>query len=423
MHNYLSGRGYNQCAGTGFCRLIVQEVKKMGEKKRISGCVAVANAVKLADVDVICSYPIRPYTGIMSELARMVADGELDAEFIHGEGEHGQLSVVYGASAAGARAFTGSSGVGVTYAMEVYSPISGERFPLQMAIADRTLDPPGDFGSEHTDALCCRDQGWLQGWASTPQEALDMTLMWYRIGEDPRVLLPQYACQDGYFVSHILGEVDIPAAAQVKEFLPPYKNHHTLDTRKPQIIGAQIEPVMGPPLQYQRYNAVEGSRKVIAEVHEEFAKIFGRKYAPFVEEYMTEDADVAIFMQGGHAETAKIVARRLRNLGEKVGVVRLRTFRPFPTQEVREALSKFKAVGVVDNSANFGISGGAGVLLTEARTALYNLGDKVKTLGFVAGLGGEMITHEEFYRMFNKLKEVAKTGKVDKESFWLPFEL
>ena len=201
----------------------------MGTKRRISGCVAVAHAVRLADVDVICSYPIRPYTGIMSELARMVADGELDAEFIHGEGEHGQLSVVYGASAAGARAFTGSSGVGVTYAMEVYSPIAGERLPLQMAIADRTLDPPGDFGSEHTDALCGRDQGWLQGWASTPQEALDMSLMYYRIGEDPRVLLPQFACQDGYYVSHILGEVDIPDQAQVKEFLPPYKNRHTLD--------------------------------------------------------------------------------------------------------------------------------------------------------------------------------------------------
>ncbi|HEX3016214.1 MAG TPA: pyruvate ferredoxin oxidoreductase [Desulfobacteria bacterium] len=350
----------------------------MGVKKRISGCVATANAVKLADVDVICSYPIRPYTGIMSELARMVADGELDAEFIHGEGEHGQLSVVYGASAAGARAFTGSSGVGVAYAMEVYSPISGERLPLQMAIADRTLDPPGDFGSEQTDALCCRDQGWIQGWAATPQEALDLTLMYYRIGEDPRVLLPQYACQDGYFVSHILGEVDIPDRAQVKEFLPPYKNQHVLDPRNPQIIGAQMEPKMGPGMQYQRYQAIESARKVIEEAHDEFAKIFGRKYAPWVEEFMTDDADVVIFMQGGHAETCRTVVKRLRNLGEKVGLVRLRTFRPFPTEQVREALGRFKAVGVVDNSVNFGISGGAGVLLTEARTALYGLGDKVK---------------------------------------------
>lgn len=395
----------------------------MGVVKRISGCVATANAVKLADVDVICSYPIRPYTGIMSELARMVADGELDAEFVYGEGEHAQLSVVYGASASGARTFTGSSGVGVTYAMEVYSPISGERLPVQMAIADRTLDPPGDFGSEHTDALCTRDQGWIQGWASSPQEALDMTLMYYRIGEDPRVLLPQYACQDGYFVSHILGEVEIPDAAQVKEFLPPYKNHHVLDVRTPQIIGAQMEPKMGPGMQYQRYVAMEGSRKVIEEVHDEFGRMFGRKYDPWVEEFMTDDAEVAIFIQGGHAETGKTVVRRLRSLGEKVGLVRLRTFRPFPTEQVRNALSKFKAVGTVDNSVNFGISGAAGVLLTEARTALYGLGDKIPTVGFVAGLGGEMITHDEFYKMFMKLKEVAKAGKADKQSYWLPFEL
>ncbi len=395
----------------------------MGTKRRISGCVAVAQGVRLADVDVICSYPIRPYTGIMSELARMVADGELDAEFLHGEGEHGQLSVVYGASAAGARTFTGSSGVGVTYAFEVYSPISGARLPVQMAIADRTLDPPGDFGSEHTDALCCRDQGWIQGWAATPQEALDMTLLYYRIGEDSEVMLPQYMCMDGYYVSHILGEVDIPEKAQVDEFLPPYKNHHCLDVRNPQIIGAQIEPAMGPPLQYQRMLAMRSAKPVIAKAYEEFGQIFGRNYSPFVEEYMTDDAEVVLFLQGAHAVTAQTVARRMRNLGDKVGVVRLRTFRPFPTEEVKESLGRFKAVGVVDNSVNFGIAGGSGVLLTEVRTALYGLGDRVKTVGFVAGLGGEVITRDEFYRMYRVLQDVARTGKAEKEAYWLPFEL
>ena len=389
----------------------------------MSGCVATANAIKLANVDVICSYPIRPYTGIMSELSRMVADGELDAEFVLGEGEHGQLSVVYGAAAAGARAFTGSSGVGVAYAMEVYSPISGERLPLQMAIADRTLDPPGDFGSEQTDAIICRDQGWIQGWASTPQEALDMSLMYYRIGEDPRVLLPQYACQDGYFVSHILGEVDVPSQELVNSFLPAYKNHHVLDPRNPMIMGAQMEPEMGPGTQYQRHLAVEGAYKVIEEVHAEFGDTFGRKYNPWLEEYMTDDAESVIFMQGGHTETAKTVAKHLRNLGEKVGVVRLRTIRPFPTKQVRETLSRFKSVAVVDNSVNFGIACGAGVLLTEARAALYNCDSKVKTVGFVAGLGGEMITHDEFYKMFNILKEINKTGKVEKQAYWSPFEL
>ncbi|NLY55637.1 MAG: pyruvate ferredoxin oxidoreductase [Firmicutes bacterium] len=395
----------------------------MADKRLISGCVAVAHAVRLADVDVITSYPIRPYTGVMSELARMVADGELDAEFIHAEGEHAQLSIVYGASAAGARTFTGSSGVGVTYAMEVYSPISGERLPVQMMIADRTLDPPGDFGSEHTDGLCLRDQGWLMGWAETPQEALDQSLMMYRIGEDPRVSLPQMCGQDGYFVSHILGEVEIPSPEQVKEFLPPYKPTHYLDPADPMIIGPQIEPKMGPPLQYQRHQAMQAAREVIKEATDDFNRIFGRNYAPFVETYGTEDADVIFVLQGAHTWTAKMVARRLRNHGYKIGVAKLRVIRPFPAEEIRDALQNAKVVGVIDNGVSFGISGNGGVLLTEVRSALYGLGDKVKTLGFVAGLGGEVISREEFYLMAKRMYEVLKTGKLDKDAYWVPMEL
>jgi pyruvate ferredoxin oxidoreductase alpha subunit/oxalate oxidoreductase subunit alpha len=395
----------------------------MGKHRFISGVVAVANAVKLADVDVIATYPIRPYTGVMSELARMVADGELDAEILHAAGEHDQLAIAFGASACGARTFVGSSGVGVTFAFENYSPISGARLPVQCLIADRTLDPPGDFGSEHTEALCCRDQAWIMGWAENPQEALDLSLLMYRIGEDPRVLLPQFPCQDGYFVSHIPGEVDILDQAQVKEFLPPYKNHHVLDPKTPQIIGAQIEPKMGPPLQYQRKKAMDEARKAIVEAYRDFGEIFGRKYDPWLEEYMTDDAEVVFFIQGAHAATARAVVTRMRQMGAKVGMVKLRTFRPFPTEEIKEKLSRFKVVGVIDNDACFGISGGAGVLFSEVRTALYGLGDKVKVLGFVAGLGGEVITREEFYGIAQVMLEVAKTGKVEKEAYWLPFEI
>lgn len=396
----------------------------MATQRMISGCIAAAEGARLADVDVITSYPIRPYTGIMSELSQMVADGRLDAEFVHGEGEHGQLSVTYGASAAGARAYTGSSGVGVTYAMELYSPMSGERFPAQMAIADRTLDPPGDFGSEHTDALCCRDQGWIQGWASTPQEALDNTIMYYAIGEDNRLLLPQYCCQDGYFVSHILGDASIPDNEVINEYLPPYTSHHTLDVDNPQIIGPQFEPAMGPAAQYNRvvvtnYDAL----KIIPEWVAKYNELVGRNYDPFIEEYMTDDAEVVVFMQGAHAETAKAVAKRLRNLGDKVGVVRLRLFRPFPTEVVKNCLSRFKAVAVCGNSVNFGIACGADAVMVEVRAALYGLGDKVKVMGFVGGLGGEVFTREEFYRIFKKIQEVAKTGVVDKDCYWMPFEL
>ena len=178
----------------------------VGRKKktvRINGCVASAQAAKYADVDVITAYPIRPYTATMMALAQMVANGELDAEYIVADSEHSQLSIAHGASSSGARVFTGSSGVGVQFGYELYSPISGSRMPVQMMIADRTLDPPGDFGSEHTDALSTRDMGWLMGWSCDAQEAFDNHLIGYRIGEDPRVLLPQMVCQDGFFVSHI----------------------------------------------------------------------------------------------------------------------------------------------------------------------------------------------------------------------------
>jgi len=395
----------------------------MGVNKQMTGCIATANACRLADVDVICSYPIRPYTGIMSELARMVADGELDAEFVLGEGEHGQLSVTYGASAAGARAFTGSSGVGVVYAFELYSPMAGERLPAQMAIADRTLDPPGDFGEEHTDAMCCRDQGWIQGWASTAQEALDITLMYYRIGEDYDVMLPQYACQDGYFVSHIVKNVDMPDQAQADEYLPPFKPRHGLFCDKPEIIGPQAEPEEGPKMQMQRYEAIEDSRPVIEKAVKEYNEIMGRDYDPWLECYLTDDAEYVIFEQGAHAETAKAVADALRSQGDKVGVVRLRTLRPFPTKQVAETLSRFKAVGIVDCGVALGISGAAGILFTEVRSALYTAAKQPVTVGFVAGLGGSVITHDMFYAMFKKLEEVGAAGKAEKETYWFPYEL
>src|SRR5438093_7004972 len=317
------------------------------KKVRINGCVAAAQAAKYADVDVITAYPIRPYTATMMALAQMVANGELDAEYIVADSEHSQLSIAHGASSSGARVFTGSSGVGVQFAYELYSPISGSRMPVQMMIADSTLGPPGDFGSEHTDALSTRDMGWLMGWACDAQEAFDNHLIAYRIGEDPRVLLPQMVCQDGFFVSHITTDCELPDAAQVKEFLPPYKHPYPLDPRHPVSHGPQIMPEPGPPLQLERARAMEGAVPVIEQAHEEFAQIFGRKYDPWIEEFMTDGAEVVFFMQGGHAVTARHAIRHMRERGAKVGMVRLRTIRPYPTDRVMASLSKFKVGGVI----------------------------------------------------------------------------
>ena len=303
-----------------------------GTRVRQNGCAAAAYAALYANVDVITAYPIRPYTAIMMNLAQFVADGILDAEYLHADGEHSQFSAAFGAGSCGARAYTGSSGVGVTYGYEMYSIISGARIPIQMAIADRTLDPPGDFGSEHTDALCTRDMGWLMGWAATPQEVFDKSLLAYAIGEDPRVLLPQMVVQDGYFVSHIAGEVEMPAAAQVDEFLPPYQLPFPLDPRRPLSHGPQIHPEQGPPLQLERARAMEDAIPVIREKTDEFARVFGRQYPHFVESYRLEDAEIAIVISGGHAVTCRAAVNRMRAQGIKIGMARLLWVRPFPAR-------------------------------------------------------------------------------------------
>jgi len=394
----------------------------MAQEKLLSGCAAAAQAAKLAEVEVICSYPIRPYTAIMMELARMVANGELDAEFVHGEGEHAQLSVVLGASAAGARAYTGSAGVGVAYAFELYSPMAGGRYPVQMAIADRTLDPPGDFGSEHTDAMMCRDQGWLMGWASTPQDVFDNTLINYRVGEDPRVMLPQMVCQDGYFISHIADKVMIPDLAQVKEFLPPYSAPHPLSLTCPVSHGPQIRPDQGAPMDAQRAATFLEVPKVIEEAIADFNRIFGRKLDPYLDTYMMEDAEIAFFVQGAHATTCKSAIRDLRKQGLKVGLVRPLWVRPWPTVQIAEALSGVKAVGCLETSTSYGGAMRGGNLIHEVRASLYDLPDRPLVTSFMGGLGGEVVLLEDFDYMAKILTQMVKDKKTHRHVYWIGFE-
>ena len=394
----------------------------MAEEKKLTGCSAAATGAKLAEVEVICSYPIRPYTAIMMELAKMVANGELNAEFVHGEGEHAQVSVVLGACAAGARAYTGSSGVGVTYAMEVYSPMAGGRYPVQMAIADRTLDPPGDFGSEHTDAMSTRDQGWLLGWACSPQEVLDNTLIAYRVGEDSRVMLPQMVCQDGYFISHIADKVSVPDIAQVREFLPPFKAHNPLSLECPVSHGPQIRPDQGAPMDAQRAATFLQVPKVIEQAVSDYNRIFGRKYDPFIEKYKLEDAEVAFFIQGAHANTCRTVVDQLRKQGLKAGMARLRWVRPWPTHQLAEALGHVKAVGVVETSTSYGGAMRGGNLLHELRASLYDLDERPLTTAFMAGLGGETIWPEEFHHMAKILSQMVKDKRTSTYTHWVGFE-
>jgi pyruvate ferredoxin oxidoreductase alpha subunit/oxalate oxidoreductase subunit alpha len=394
----------------------------MAQEKMLSGCAAAAQGAKFAEIEVTASFPIRPYTAIMMELAKMVANGELDCEFVHGEGEHAQVSIVLGASACGARAYTGSSGVGVTYAFEVYSPAAGGRYPLQMAIADRTLDPPGDFGSEHTDAMSARDQGWLMGWAATPQEVFDNTLINFRVGEDPRVMLPQFVCQDGYFLSHIPDKVILPELAQVREFLPPYKAPHPLSTTCPVSHGPQIRPDQGAPMDAQRAVTFLEVPKVIEEAVADYNKIFGRHLDPWLEKFMMDDADVAFFIQGAHANTCKNAIRHLRAQGLKAGMVRPRWIRPWPTQQIAEALANMKAVATVESSTSYGGATRGGNLIHEVSANLYDLDKRPLLTSFMAGLGGDVILLEDFYYMAKILKQMVEEKKTRQKVYWVGFE-
>ena len=394
-----------------------------GTRVRQNGCAAAAYAALYANVDVITAYPIRPYTAIMMNLAQFVADGILDAEYIHADGEHSQFSAAFGAGSCGARAYTGSSGVGVTYGYEMYSIISGARIPIQMAIADRTLDPPGDFGSEHTDALCTRDMGWLLGWAATPQEVFDKSLIAYAIGEDPRVLLPQMVAQDGYFVSHIAGEVEMPSIEQVDAFLPPYQLPFPLDPRRPVSHGPQIHPEQGPPLQLERARAMEDAIPVIREKTDEFARVFGRSYPHFVESYLLDDAEIAIVISGGHAVTCRAAVNRLRAAGVKIGMARLLWIRPFPSDDLRAALRGVKAVGVVETNLGLGGASYGGILSLDVTTALYQMtGERPLVTSFMAGLGGETVPIAEFDWMAGKLTHAVQNGRVEKAAHWVGFE-
>jgi pyruvate ferredoxin oxidoreductase alpha subunit/oxalate oxidoreductase subunit alpha len=260
------------------------------------------------------------------------------------------------------------------------------------------------------------------GWAENPQEAFDNCLINYRVGEDHRVLLPQFVCQDGYFVSHIPGKVVLPEQSQVDEFLPPYTLPHPLDPKRPVSHGPQIRPDQGTIMDLQRAQAMLDAPAVIKEAIGDFNRIFGRNYSPFVEEFMTDDAEMAFFIQGAHAMTARHAIQHLRSRGVKIGLVKLRFLRPWPTQEVAKALSKFKAVGVVETSTSYGGAMRGGNLLHEVRASLYDLPQRPLTTSFMAGLGGEMVPLKEFYYMAEVLAKMIKNGKTSKTVYWVGFE-
>jgi pyruvate ferredoxin oxidoreductase alpha subunit len=356
----------------------------------------------------------------MQYVAKLVANGELDCEYIVAESEHSQFEIVKHASAAGARVFCGSSGVGWMYAFEALTVTPALRIPMVAMVGNRALDDPGAFGVEHNDALAVRDLGWQLVWVDTAQEALDTALIAYRVAEDRRVFLPCAIGCDGAFLTHSQTMVKIPSQEAVNEFLPPYnRGDLLLHPDNPITIAPQVNEDWLMELRKQNDEAMKRAQKVIPEVYADFARTFGRSYGnPFFEEYQTEDADVVLIGMGTMSIPVKVAIRQMRKEGKKVGFVRLRWFRPFPADELAAVLGRFAAVGVIDRDYSFGSPHFSGVLATEVRAALYPAASRPPVLGFICGLGGREVTVPDVKRMSDMLLTAA-SGVPEPQTTWI----
>ena len=391
------------------------------KEELISGSEVIAIACALADVDVITAYPIRPYDTVMQYVSKLKADGVFDCDFIVAESEHSQFEIVKHASAVGARTFCGSSGVGWFYAFEAITVTAGLRMPVVAMVGNRALDDPGAFGTEHNDALAVRDLGWMLYWVATAQEALDIALLSWRVAEDPRVLLPMAISCDGSFLTHSQAIVNVPTSEQVRKFLPPYdRGKLQLHPDNPITIAPQVNEDWLMEIRRQSDEAMHRSVAVIEEAYADFKKTFNRgDPSAFIEEYMTEDAEILIVGMGTLALPVRVAIRRMREAGKKVGFVRIKFFRPFPTEELQRVLGGVKAVCVIDRDYSFGSPSFAGVLFHELRSTLYPLEKRPLMLNFIAGLGGREIHTNDVNHMVDIVQKAIDTGKIEQEATWI----
>lgn len=380
----------------------------------IEGSEAVALAAKLADVDVIAAYPITPQTHIVETLSRYVADGELDAEFMNVESEHTALSACVGAAAIGSRVFTATASQGLALMHEILYIASGYRLPIVMAVANRALSAPLSIWCDHSDSMAERDSGWIQFYVESSQEAFDTTLQAFKISEDKRVLLPVMVCLDGFILSHVIEAVDVLDKEAVAKFLPKFSPKYVLDPNRPITMGAWTSPEFYLEFKKQQEEALREAKKCIAEVNEQYGRLFGRKYGNgFIETVQIEDADVVFVTLGSMTGVARVAVNKLRDNGMRVGLVRIRSFRPFPAEEIREAVKTAKVIAVASRDISLGSFGGAA--LSEVRSALYESNKKPHVVGYVLGLGGRDIKVEDFLTIAKKSYEVLRRDRVEKD--------
>ena len=386
----------------------------------ITGSEAIAVACKLADVDVITAYPIRPYDTVMQYVAKLVSNGEMDCEYIVAESEHSQFEIVKHASAVGARVFCGSSGVGWMYAFEALTVTPALRIPMVAMVGNRALDDPGAFGVEHNDALAVRDLGWQLVWVDSAQEALDTALIAYRVAEDRRIFLPCAISCDGAFLTHSQAIVKIPSQEKVDAFLPRYnRGDLLLHPDNPITVAPQANEDWVMEIRRQNAAAMERASTVIPEVYAQFEQVFGRHYGnPFFEEYETADADIVLVGMGTLSTPVKVAIRAMRKEGKRVGFVRVRWFRPFAAEELAKCLGRFSGVGIIDRDYSFGSPYLSGVLATEVRAAMYPTAKRPPLLNFICGLGGREVTVPDVKKMSDIVYEAAD-GKPQPLTQWI----
>jgi len=373
---------------------------KMSKKVGIEVSLAMADAVKLARAEVIAAYPITPQTHIVEHLSELVASGELDADFVTVESEHSAMSACCGSSAAGARTFTSISSQGMELMHEILFITSALRLPVVMAAANRALSGPLNIWNDHSDIMAARDCGWVMLFCTNGQEALDASIMAFKIAEDRRVLLPVMVNVDGFQLTHVVEPVEFPTQEEVDAFLPPYKPAYTLHPDRPLTMGAYGMPEIYTECKYAQESALLGAKPVVQEVLDEWGKTFGRHYR-LVETYNTEGADVTFVAMGTITENITTAIEDMKKEGKKAGLVNIRLYRPFPGEEMLVALKGQKRIAVIDRA----MPGGAvnGPLFNEISSLAYRGGMSAVIKNYIAGLGGRDAVPGDFVRVFDEM--------------------
>lgn len=397
---------------------------EVGKQKvlALSGNEAVAYVVKQSDVDVVAAYPITPQTIIVERFSEYVSNGEVDTEFVCVESEHSALSACVAASAVGARVFTATASAGLALMHEILYVTSGCRAPVVMAVVNRALSAPLNIHCDHSDSMAERDCGWIQMYAENSQEAYDSMIQAFRIAEHPEIMLPIMVGLDGFTLSHTLENVHVLPDYAVKNFVGTRKfplviTHKgktaplKLDFKNPMTIGPVDLPDYYFEHKRQQEEAMRKALGIIQQIHEEYAKISGRRYGDgLLDAYKLEDAEIAIVCAGSTAGTVKTVVNDLRAEGVKAGLLRIRTFRPLPVEGTVRALEKVKAVGVMDRSMSFGGHGGA--IFHEVRHVLYDASNHPHVVNYIYGLGGRDTSPSQIRKIYEELQKMLEIGRV-----------